>query len=105
MQINNEKIALSPGEHRKVMRGDILLIADLVTRPADDKQFKVNFKGFVGNKRYNDGGDRGYRIDTAEDLWLKYSKDRKGKIYTIETSVNEKVLASFYIDIQDPPAK
>lgn len=105
LQVNGKKMALSPGEHREVNRGDILVVKDLITFPAEDKKFKVNFKGFVGNKLFNDGEDRGYRINTARDLMLRYSKNLKGKIYNIAVSKNGKSITKFFVDIIDRPAK
>ena len=102
LQINDHKIALNPGEHCNVSRGDILVIKDLVTEQKIGKTLKVNFKGFVGNKKYNDGEDRGYKIDTAKDLWKNYSKDKKGNSYRIEISMEQKILANFVVDIDNP---
>lgn len=100
LQVNEDNLALLPGEHQEVQRGDILVIKDLITFPQYDDSIKVNFKGFVGNSFYNDGEDRGYSIDTARDLMRRYSQERKGEIYPILVSKNGIALATFYVDIR-----
>ena len=66
-----------------------------------NEKLKVNFKGFVGNKFRNDGEDRGYSINTATDLMIRYSKNKKGNIYNIVVSKDDKPVAYFFIDIDD----
>lgn len=99
LQVNDDKMALSPYEHRKVKKGDILVIRDIVTRPAINRNLKVNFKGFVGNRLLNDGEDRGYRINTAKDLMIRYSKRQKGEIYNIVVNKDGKPVSKFFVDI------
>lgn len=101
LQVNDKRIALSPGEHQKVNRGDILVVKELITSPSNDEAMKVNFKGFIGNTLYNDGEDRGYRIHTAKDLMIRFSQNRMGKTYNIVASKNGESTAEFFIDIID----
>ncbi len=101
VQINRKKIALSPGEHLKVKRGDVLVLRDLITDLPTKEKMKVNFKGFVGNRKYNDGEDRGYRINTARDLMVKYSKKHKGLNYNIIVNKAGKTIAVFFVNIFD----
>ena len=68
------------------------------------KNLRVNFLGFVGNKINNTGEDRGYLIDTAQDLWDKYSQDGKGKNYTIAISNKKTRVATIYVEIEEPKA-
>jgi len=62
----------------------------------------VNFLGFVGNKMKNTGEDRGYLINTAKDLWLKYSKGSKGLEYTVAISYKDKKLGEVFVDMEEP---
>jgi hypothetical protein len=100
MQVNADKVALAPGEHRRVTRGDVLVLKDLITMPPDDRGLKVNFKGYVGNKFYNDGEDRGCTINTDTDLISRFSRSLKGETYEIQVSDRTgKPVAEFFVEI------
>ncbi|MCX8043433.1 MAG: M14/M99 family metallopeptidase [Desulfobacterota bacterium] len=99
MRVNEQRVALRPGEHRRVRRGDRIIIDDLVTVPFREPGLKVNFRGFVGNQAGNDAEDRGYVIDTGQDLIARYSKDGHGLIYTIEVLSADTRIAEFFIDL------
>ncbi|MEI6126883.1 MAG: M14/M99 family metallopeptidase [Pseudomonadota bacterium] len=101
LQVNAAKVALSPGEHKKVHKADNLVIKELITHPSEDAALKVNFRGFVGNPSVNDGEDRGYTINIGKDLIAKYSEKSAGKIYTIEVTKEGRPLAEFAVDIAD----
>ena len=99
--INGEKHIFTNYAHVNVERGDKLVIQDVITGSIDPADCVVNFKGFVGNRRNNDGEDRGYVIDTGEDILLKrYSIDKQGKRYYILTTAGEKEIGKLYIHFQ-----
>ncbi len=101
LDVNRMKVAVAPGERLTVDRGAILMIKDLVTVPADMRSMKVNFKGFVGNRIRNDGEDRGYSINTGRGLLRRFSKNKKGNIYTIVVTNNGDNAAEFYIELKN----
>ena len=77
------------------------MIQDVITGRIDPADCVVNFKGFVGDRRNNDGEDRGYVIDTGEDILMKrYSIDKKGKRYYILTTSGEKEVGKLFIHFQ-----
>ena len=82
--------------------GDILVIEDLLHTPKDPAGYVVNFKGFVGNKSFNSGEDRGYPIDTGDDgvLMPRYSRDKKGRHYHVLTTLEDREVGKLYIDIR-----
>jgi len=82
--------------------GDILVIEDLLHTPKDPAGYVVNFKGFVGNKSFNSGEDRGYPIDTGGDgvLMPRYSRDKKGRHYHVLTTLEDREVGKLYIDIR-----
>ena len=57
--------------------------------PASQSGLKVNFKGFVGNKKNNTGEDRGYEIDTSNDLMSRFSINKKGEYYPVLVTRND----------------
>ncbi len=82
--------------------GDILVIEDVLNSPVDPARYVVNFKGFVGNKSFNSGEDRGYPIDTGADgvLMPRFSRDKKGRHYHVLTTLEDKEVGKLYIDMQ-----
>ncbi|MFO7753935.1 MAG: M14/M99 family metallopeptidase [Desulfobacteraceae bacterium] len=99
--INGERHIFGNYSHVKVERGDVLVIQDIITGRIDPADCVVNFKGFVGNRRNNDGEDRGYEIDTGEDVLMKrYSIEKKGKRYYILTTLQGKEVGKLFIHFQ-----
>jgi len=97
--VNDSRVAVCPGEHLSVCRGDVLVIQDLVAPGCDAEGFKVNFKGFVGNRRFNDGEDRGYPIHTDGDLMSRYAQDSAGTVYPVVVKKGSENAAVFFVDI------
>jgi len=102
VMINNQNFALSPEECKNIKKGDTLKILDLIPYNEDPNDYVVNFKGFVGTRKTNNGEDRGYIIDTSKKLLVKYSKKGNGKEYTIDVTKDEKLITRFYVNILDP---
>ena len=99
--INGEKHIYTNYAHVKLKRGDKLVIQDVITGRIDPADCVVNFKGFVGNRRNNDGEDRGYVIDTSKDILMKrYSIDKQGKRYYILTTSGDKEVGKLFIHFQ-----
>ena len=99
LKVNDKKKLVKNYQHIHISRGDMLVIEDIVTGGADPSLYIVNFKGFIGNADKNDGEDRGYVIDTGENVLLKrYSLDKKGRSYHVLATLNEKEVGRFYID-------
>ncbi len=96
--VNNDLKKIPSGETLVIGPEDTLVIQDITPPPADPKKVKVNFVGFVGNKRFNDAEDRGYPIH-PQDLWKRHSKNRKGNLYSIEANREETLLGEVNIRI------
>ena len=62
----------------------------------------VNFKGFVGDSVNNTGEDRGYAINTARDLWKRYSLDKKGLKYKVLVTYKNQKAGELFIDLEEP---
>ena len=82
-------------------KGDKFQIVDIETNIVDPSDLVVNLKGFVGNASNNIGEDRGYVIDTAKDLWERYSLDDQGKNYQIVVTHNDKIIGKLFVDFKD----
>ncbi len=101
IRVNNKLKIVDNYEHVNLFKGDKLVIEDILTGDIDPSEYVVNFKGFVGNNRNNNGEDRGFVIDTSKDVLMKrYSLDKKGQHYYVLTTLNEKKVGKIFIDIQ-----
>jgi hypothetical protein len=94
------RLLLAEGETLELVKGDKMKIADIL--PGNLPGVQVNFKGFVGDKSTNSGEDRGYEVDTANDLMQKYSIDKNSETYPVIASRGGKVLGSFNVRLLEP---
>jgi len=86
---NQETIYLKPNEKIKFLK----------VYPAD-KTVKVNLKGFIGNKEYNDGQDLGYEIK-KESLIPKYALDKEKTLYKIELTYKKNIIGELFLKINN----
>ena len=85
-----------------IVNGDIFEIVDVVTPVWNSSELVVNFKGYVGNSSVNTGEDRGFRINSAKDLWPSYSLNKKGKKYQVVTKNKDAILGKLYVVVAEP---
>lgn len=102
IRTNGKTIMVPNGDRVLLNRGDVLEIIDVIADGIASEELIVNFKGFVGNKRYNTGEDRGYPINTKTDLWSRYSLQKLGKSYQIVVTLDERKIGKLIIDLKDP---
>ncbi len=103
VRINGKEGYYPNGSHVDIVKGDLLELVDATTTPDSPTGVTCNFKGFVGNKDSNTGEDRGYIIDTATELWDRYSLYKKGRVYQVIVSKNEKdIIGRLFFDIKSP---
>lgn len=94
------RLLLEKGETLELVKGDKMKIADIL--PDNLSGVQVNFKGFVGDKSTNSGEDRGYVVDTANDLMQRYSIDKNGETYPVIASRGGNILGSFNVKLLEP---
>ncbi len=103
VKINGKEGYYPNGSHVDIVRGDLLELVDVTTNPESLADIVCNFKGFVGNRKTNTGEDRGYIIDTAADLWERYSLYNKGRAYQVVASEgDDTVIGHLFFDIHPP---
>ena len=74
VDVAGQRRVVADNEQMSLVRGDKLTLVDLISNLPQQRGIKVNFKGFVPSGRGgNLGEDRGYEIDTAQDLMARYS--------------------------------
>ncbi|MFC1580396.1 M14/M99 family metallopeptidase [Thermodesulfobacteriota bacterium] len=97
-----QRILLEDQDTLHLVKGDKLKILDILPSPSSPSDIKVNFKGFVGDRKNNTGEDRGYTIDTGKNLMRRYSLHKKGKVYVVIATKGKKELARFLVDLSPP---
>ncbi|MCW7752756.1 M14/M99 family metallopeptidase [Desulfobotulus sp. H1] len=97
VRINERIVWLEDGATLDVPYGAIMEIVSVTSGKIDPVDLIVNFKGFVPDVDVNTGEDRGYPIDTAKDLWVRYSEGREGLVYPVETSLYGKRIGGFRV--------
>ncbi|MBW2559089.1 MAG: hypothetical protein JRD69_09720, partial [Deltaproteobacteria bacterium] len=103
IKINGKEGYYPNGSHVDIVKGDLLELVDAETSPGSLAGVTCNFKGFVGDSRVNTGEDRGYIINTATDLWERYSLYKKGRVYQVIVSRNDKdIIGRLFFDITPP---
>ena len=104
INVDDKNVVVSEGDTLHIVRGDIVKVVDAWTTNLSQSGFRVNFVGFVGNKKFNDAEDRGYSIDTAKDLLSWHSLDSEGSLYQIrvENLITKKLIGTVYITLDNP---
>ena len=105
VKINNKEQVCQNYDRLKLIIGDTFEIVDVITGIGDPSDMIVNLKGYVGNKQNNTGEDRGYIVNTAKDLWERYSMDKRGKTYQVVVTHGEKTVGKLFIDLVRPDSK
>jgi len=105
IKINNNEQICQNYDRLKLITGDKFEIVDVITGMGDPSDMVVNLKGYVGNKQNNTGEDRGYIVNTAEDLWKRYSLDKKGKTYQVVVTYEDKTVGKLFVDLEQPDSK
>ena len=103
VRINGKETYVPNGAHMDITNGDRIELVDVGTKPDSLPGITCNFKGFVGNVSVNTGEDRGYTINTATDLWRRYSLYKKGRLYQVVVTRNDSdVIGRMFFDIREP---
>ena len=102
IETRGHRILLSNKETLEVTRGDIIKIVDVLPSPSPSSGIKVNFKGFVGDRKNNTGEDRGFLIDTGTDLMNRYSLNKKDEYYEIVVTQGKDNLGRLLVKLIPP---
>ncbi len=100
LAVNGEWTYVRPGETLKVVWGDGLQLDDPLATVTEG--YKINFRGFVGNTSFNDGEDRGYLINTAQDLLQRFSLSPEEELYEVRAERGQEILAKAVIQVIQP---
>lgn len=104
VDVNGQRSLVNTGGTLPVIKGDQIRVIDYLS-PQGNKGINVNFHGFVGNPRDNQGEDRGYLVDTARDLMRNWSESGAGNRYSVAAKRGNRVLAEMTVELRDPQVR
>ena len=102
IETKGHHVLLANGETLDLVKGDDLKIVGVLPSSVDTSEITVNFKGFVGNPKNNTGEDRGYLIHTEAGLLTRYSLGKKGKLFEIIASEDDRILGRMVVRLVPP---
>lgn len=96
LQINDDYIKVGLGDEIEVKKNTSFIISDI--EGMDKENVKINLIGFVGNTKYNDGQDIGYKINYKD---LRKDKAIGKNKYEIEIKKDNKKVGSVFLKFVD----
>ena len=84
VEVEGQRQLVTAGETLQVVRGDRMVLLDVISNLPNQADVQVNFKGYVPSGGGNQGEDRGHTIDTAKDLMDRYSTCAAGRAPGVE---------------------
>jgi len=102
IQVNAEERLVASGQTIRLVEGDRLKLLDAWTPQGQKGLFALNFKGFVTNKRNNNGDDRNVLISTHEGLMPDWSLGGKGRRYKVVAERGDRDYGEFYVQLTEP---
>ncbi|MCM8771603.1 MAG: hypothetical protein NC926_06110 [Candidatus Omnitrophica bacterium] len=96
VKINDSVIKIGLGDEIEIKKNTTFTIEDV--EGIDKENLKVNFVGFVGNQKYNDGQDIGYKINYKD---LRKNKAIEKDKYEIEIKKKDKKIGSVFVKFVD----
>ena len=100
IQAKGHRLLVSNGGTLDLVKGDHMMLLDVLSSGPLPSDLKVNFKGFVGNWKNNTGEDRGYDIDTGKALMRRYSLKKKGNIFPVIATSGEETYGRFLVRLK-----
>ena len=101
LRVNGELISVKEGDEVAVPKDKVLILKGAQSNISRlDKDILANLKGFAPPKAKNDGNDINFPVYPTQDLWVRYSEDKKGIVYPIEATYNDKKIGKFWIRLE-----
>jgi len=100
VNVNDTIESLPVGSTLQIKKDSRLILKGIRTNiPHLDSDVFINFKGFAPPKSSNNGNDLNYPIYINQDLWPRYSVNKKGKLYPVVATYNDAVIGEFWVEI------
>ncbi|MBN1292268.1 MAG: succinylglutamate desuccinylase/aspartoacylase family protein [Candidatus Latescibacteria bacterium] len=102
INVADKNVVVSTGDTLHIIEGDVLRIIRAQVEDSTNQEIRCNFVGYIGNKKFNDGDDRGYYINTATELMNNWSVNKSGKLFRIEALHDRTVIGEIYVSLSKP---
>ncbi len=101
INVNGQLMSINEGEEIVVPRDKSLVLKAVQSNISRlDNQILANLRGFAPPKATNDGNDFNYSIYPEQDLWVRYSEDKAGVRYPIDTTYKDMAIGRFWIRLK-----
>jgi predicted deacylase len=101
INLSGQFMAIAEGEELTIARDKPLIIKGVQSNiPLLDKSIFANLKGFAPPKSNNDGNDINFAVYPEQDLWTRYSEDKKGLRYPVNAMYKNKHIGTFWIRLE-----
>lgn len=102
INLNGQFMTIAEGNELIVPRDKPLIIKGVQSNiPLLDKSIMANLKGFAPPKSNNDGNDINFAVYPEQDLWKRYSEDKKGLRFPVNATYKDKKIGTFWIRLED----
>lgn len=102
VNINGTLNTVYEGEELIVPKDKVLILKGVQTNISRlDSEIFANLKGFAPPKSVNDGNDINFPVYPEQDLWVRYSENKKGIRYPVQATHNDKKIGKFWIKIEN----
>ncbi len=105
VKVNDKRFMLEPGEELAVCKGDNVVLLDPKTNldPLDEKNVRLDLRGFQAEDSPYPREDRGHIVNTGSELLEKYARKRENAaVYPIQAKINNKVFGESYLVVVEP---
>lgn len=96
--LNGNIIKVSIDDEIEIKKNTVFTITGV--EGIDKNNVKINLIGFIGNPKFNDGQDIGYKIN-YKDIMKSKALDQKDEKYEVEIKKDNKKIGSVYIKFID----
>ncbi len=101
VNVNGDLEIIQEGKELRVPKGEVLILKGIQSNISKyDNKIFANLKGFAPPKSKNDGNDINFPIYPQQDLWVRYSENKKGIRYPVHATYKDKKIGVFWIKLQ-----
>lgn len=101
LNINGELISVPEGGETTIARDKLMIIKGVRSNISQfDGDIFANLKGFAPRKAKNDGNDINSPLYPQQDLWSRFSENKKGRRYPITATYKNREIGKFWLNIK-----
>ncbi len=98
---DGQLISVPEGGETTIARDKLMIIKGVRSNISElDGDIYANLKGFAPDKAKNDGNDINCPLYPEQDLWSRFSDDKKGRRYPITATYKNREIGQFWINIK-----